>query len=98
MSSVDSRANISSANGDTSSEILRFIRTPAHGVSEPEEEHRCIISILECVCGIDILDEEWSGEMDRRSGAPSVLVQRQVSPVPPWGSVTEVTDSHAVNI
>jgi len=49
---------------------------------EPEEEHRCIVSILECVCGIDILDEEWSGEVDRKSGTPSILVWRQVSPIP----------------
>ena len=51
-------------------------------MSEPEEEHRCIVSILEDVCGIDILDEEWYGEVDRTSGARSVLVWKAVSPIP----------------
>ena len=83
-SSVASQADISCAEGNTSNEVLRFVRTPACGTAEPEEEYRCIVSILECVCGIDILDEEWAGEVDTRSGAPSVLVRRPVSPIPLW--------------
>jgi hypothetical protein len=67
-------------------------------MSEPEEEHRCIVSILERVCGIDILDEEWSGEVDKKSGAPSILVWRQVSPISPSGAFTESINSHTVNI
>lgn len=89
-SSVHSQADISFAEENTSNEILRFVRTPARGISEPDEEHRCIVSILEGVCGIDILDDEWSGEVDRRSGAPSILVRRQVSPISRCGSVTEI--------
>ena len=58
-------------------------------MSEPEEEHHCIISILEDVCGIDILDEEWSGEVDQKSGAPSVLVWKTVSLIPLGGSITK---------
>ena len=50
-------------------------------MSEPEEEHRCIVSILEDVCGIDILDEEWYGVVDQESGAPSVLTWKTVSPI-----------------
>ena len=56
---------------------------------EPEEEYRCIVSILENVCGIDILDEEWAGEVDQKSGAPSVLVWKSVSPIPLYGSITK---------
>ncbi len=58
-------------------------------MSEPEEEHHCIVSILEDVCGIDILDEEWYGEVDQKSGAPSVLMWKPVSPIPLSGSITK---------
>ena len=66
----------------TKGEIFRFARIRIRGMSEPEEEQHCIVSILEDVCGIDILDEEWYGEVDQNSGAPSVLVWKPVSPIP----------------
>jgi len=58
-------------------------------MSEPEEEYHCIVSILENVCGIDIFDKEWAGEVDQKSGAPSVLVWKSVSPIPLYGSITK---------
>ena len=67
-------------------------------MSEPDEEHHCIVSILEDVCGIDIFDEEWFGEVDRNSGAPSVLVWKPVSPLPLCGSskgIAELTPKQA---
>jgi len=86
---VDLQTDTQFVEDNTYRGILRFVRIPAQGMSEPEEEHHCIISILEHVCGIDILDEEWSGEVDRKSGAPSVFVWRPVSPIPLWISDEE---------